>query len=121
MKTKIFVIFLISVLCSCTQTQKQSFDTTDITLLYTYEKIKTDYEHILSQNNDITNEIFGDTIMDVNTPRYKELMHIADSLETAIFEKYDYKDLKEFFEKNWKNYMNQYQYQNLLIELEEYK
>ena len=44
-----------------------------------------------------------------------------DSLQTAIFTMYDYEDLKTFFENNVKDEMNKYQYQNLMLELEEYR
>lgn len=42
-------------------------------------------------------------------------------MQTAIFKMYPYEDLKTFFEEYVKGTINEYQYQNLLLELEEYK
>ena len=84
------------------------------------EQIKTDYDHIQSQITEIESELLNDT-MDMESPRYKELIRMDDSLQTAIFTMYDYEDLKTFFENNVKDEMNKYQYQNLMLELEEYR
>ena len=84
------------------------------------EQIKTDYDNIQSQITKIESELLNDT-MDMESPRYKELIKMDDSLQTAIFTMYDYDDLKTFFENNVKDGMNKYQYQNLMSELEEYR
>lgn len=84
------------------------------------EQIKTDYDHIQTQITEIESELLNDTL-DMDSPRYKELIRMDDSLQTVISTMYDYVDLKTFFENNLKEGMNKYQYQNLMLELEEYK
>ena len=43
------------------------------------EQIKTDYDHIQSQITDIESELLNDTL-DMDSPRYKELIRMDDSL-----------------------------------------
>lgn len=101
---------LIGLICSCSHPKQIDIQ----------EQIKTDYDHIQSRITEIESELLNDT-MDMESPRYKELIRMDDSLQTAIFTMYDYEDLKTFFENNVKDGMNKYQYQNLMLELEEYK
>ena len=106
----LFAVTLIGLVCSCSHPKQIDIQ----------EQIKTDYDHIQSQITEIESELLNDT-MDMESPRYKELIRMDDSLQTAIFTMYDYEDLKTFFENNVKDGMNKYQYQNLMLELEEYK
>ena len=107
----LFVALIIGFFWSCSQPEQT---------LNLQEQIKTDYDHIQNQITEIESELLNDT-MDMDSPRYKELIRMDDSLQTAIFTMYDYEDLKTFFENNVKEGMNKYQYQNLMLELEEYK
>ena len=114
MKKRIIVgsiaVALIGLICSCNHPQQIDIQ----------EQIKTDYDHIQTQISEIESELLNDT-MDMESPQYKELIRMDDSLQTAIFTMYDYEDLKTFFENNVKDGMNKYQYQNLMLELEEYR
>ena len=106
------IIYLIPLLfLSCNQPQQGNA---------TQEQIKADYDRILSEISIIQSELLSDTL-DMGSPRYNELIRIDDSLKTAIFKMYPYEDLKTFFEEYVKGTINEYQYQNLLLELEEYK
>lgn len=111
MKTmKLYAVTLIGIICSCNHPQQIDIQ----------EQSKTDYDHIQSQITEIESELLNDT-MDMVSPRYKELIRMDDSLQTAILTMYDYEDLKTFFENNVKDGMNKYQYQNLMLKLEEYR
>lgn len=112
MKRFAIPLLLIPLFLSCNGTTQNKPDI--------QEQIKKDYTAQQQRLGEIQRQLLNDSL-DIHSFKYIELIHEQDSLQTALYRKYNYFDLFTFFENNVKGTINEYQYNNLIEELNEHK
>lgn len=112
MKRFAIPLLLIPLFLSCNGTTQNKPDV--------QEEIKKDYTANQQRLGEIQSQLLNDSL-DIYSFKYIELIHEQESLQTALYYKYDYNDLFTFFETNIKGTINEYQYNKLIEELNEYK